>query len=222
MDTHSLKELIAMSCEAIFFDFDGVLVDSMEIKTQAFENLFEPYGQDIKDKVVRHHREHGGMTRRDKFRHYYKYFLRKALSDQELDRLCNAFANIVIEKVIAAPAIPGVEDFLRNCQGRVPCFVISGTPADELLAIIKQRGWSRYFIEVCGAPVTKREHLNILLNNYSLHPENCIFFGDAFSDYDAAKTFEIPFIGVLPDQEAPLLKSVSGVQWVKDFNTLNR
>jgi beta-phosphoglucomutase-like phosphatase (HAD superfamily) len=216
------KQLIPMSCEAIFFDFDGVLVDSVEVKTQAFEKLFEPYGQDIKDKVVAHHRNHGGMTRRDKFHYYYENYLRKPLTNQKLNELCNAFADIVIEKVIAAPAIPGAEDLLRNCENRIPCFVISGTPTDELREIIKRRGWSRYFIEVCGAPVKKCEHLKILLSKYTLHPGSCIFFGDAVSDYEAAATFGIPFIGILPDEEAHLLKSIPGVQWIKNFNALNR
>ncbi len=38
--------------KTVFFDFDGVLVDSVNIKTKAFAKLFDPYGQEIEAKVV--------------------------------------------------------------------------------------------------------------------------------------------------------------------------
>lgn len=206
--------------KAFFFDFDGVLVDSVEVKTQAFAQLFDPYGTDIRDKVVAHHRNHGGMTRGEKFRHYYKYFLQTSIDDQEIVRLSKIFSGLVIEKIISAPAVPGAEDFLQSCQGGVWCFVISGTPFDELREIVDRRGWLKYFAELCGAPVTKRDHLRILLKRYALSPKSCLFFGDALSDYDAAMKSGVPFIGILPDERAPLLKSVPDIHWVKDFNAL--
>ncbi len=42
--------------KAIFFDFDGVLADSVEIKTLAFAKLFEQYGKEVVNIVVEHHR----------------------------------------------------------------------------------------------------------------------------------------------------------------------
>ena len=60
-----------MNYKAYFFDFDGVLADSVEVKTLAFAKLFEEFGAGIQEKVVAHHRNHGGMSRYDKFRHYY-------------------------------------------------------------------------------------------------------------------------------------------------------
>lgn len=63
----------------ILVDFDSVLADSVEVKTRAFAKLFEPHGPDVVSKVVEHHRKYGGMTRVDKFRHYYRRFLRKPL-----------------------------------------------------------------------------------------------------------------------------------------------
>jgi len=162
------------------------------------------------------------MTRRDKFRHYYEFFLGKTIQEQELNQLCIAFANIVFEKVLATPAISGAEELLAKCRNRAPCFVISGTPVDELREIVRQRGWSKYFKEVCGAPVTKAEHLQMLLGKYALDPANCIFFGDAVSDYEAAVESQIPFIGILPDPEAPLLKAVPNIRWFRNFRDFVR
>jgi beta-phosphoglucomutase-like phosphatase (HAD superfamily) len=33
--------------EAIFFDFDGVIIDSVPIKKEAFRKLFKGFGQDL-------------------------------------------------------------------------------------------------------------------------------------------------------------------------------
>jgi len=41
--------------KALFFDFDGVLADSVEVKTDAFSKLFEKFGPEIQAKVVEHH-----------------------------------------------------------------------------------------------------------------------------------------------------------------------
>ena len=37
---------------AIIFDFDGVILESLNVKTNAFKKLYEPYGSDISKKVV--------------------------------------------------------------------------------------------------------------------------------------------------------------------------
>ena len=39
----------------IFFDFDGVIAESVDIKTQAFHQMYKIYGEDIAQKVAHHH-----------------------------------------------------------------------------------------------------------------------------------------------------------------------
>jgi beta-phosphoglucomutase-like phosphatase (HAD superfamily) len=54
--------------ETIIFDFDGVILESVTVKTEAFRELFssEP---DCPDEIVEFHKRNGGMSRYDKFRH---------------------------------------------------------------------------------------------------------------------------------------------------------
>lgn len=42
-------------------------------------------------------------------------------------------------------------------------------------------------------------------------PGRCLFFGDVESDYRAAQACGVHFLGILPDQQAPLLKSAPEV-----------
>jgi len=39
------------SIKTIFFDFDGVIADSVDIKTKAFAKLFKRYGDEIVKKL---------------------------------------------------------------------------------------------------------------------------------------------------------------------------
>ena len=47
--------------QIIFFDFDGVLVESVEIKNHAFRTLYAEHGEDVVQKVLVHHTENGGL-----------------------------------------------------------------------------------------------------------------------------------------------------------------
>ena len=206
-----------MHYQAFFFDFDGVLADSVEVKTRAFAKLFEPYGPEVVSKVVAHHRHHGGMTRVDKFRHYYHEYLGKSLRTEEMTDLCRRFSELVVDEVVAAPEIKGAEEFLQRWCRRLACFVISATPHEEIKEIVKRRGMEQYFKEVLGAPVDKRRNLEILLEKYNLNPSRCFFFGDAESDYLAAHICGVEFFGIVQGENAPLLRAQPQVNWTKNF-----
>jgi phosphoglycolate phosphatase-like HAD superfamily hydrolase len=208
--------------QAFFFDFDGVLADSVEVKTRAFAQLFAPFGPKVEAKVVDHHRRHSGVTRVEKFRHYYQEFLGRPLDEAGMADLCSRFARLVVGEVVAAPEIFGAEAFLRRWAARLPCFVVSATPEEEIREIVKLRNWAGYFREVMGAPRSKRENLEILLGRHQLMTGRCLFFGDAESDYRAAQACSVQFLGILPDQQAPLLKSAPEVKWVRDFTEVEQ
>jgi phosphoglycolate phosphatase-like HAD superfamily hydrolase len=203
--------------EAFFFDFDGVLADSVEVKTRAFARLFEPHGPEVVARVVAHHRHHGGMTRVDKFRHYYHEYLGKSLSKKEIADLCQRFSEFVVDKVVAAPEINGADEFLQRWCGRLACFVISATPDEEIKEIVKRRGMEGYFKEVLGAPADKKKNLETLLAKYNLNPSRCCFFGDAESDYLAAHSCGVDFFGIVPGEDAPLIRAQPGVRWTENF-----
>ncbi len=210
-----------MTCDAIFFDFDGVLADSVEVKTRAFARLFESHGPDVVARVVDHHRRHGGMTRFDKFRHYYAEFLGLPLSERDMVSLCDRFTALVVEEVVAAPEIPGAGAFLDDCRG-IPCFVVSGTPEAEIREICRRRGLDGHFREILGAPTGKAEHVARLLDGYGFDPASCLFFGDAGSDWRAAGACGVPFVGILPGSDAPLLAQAPDILWYADFTACPR
>jgi beta-phosphoglucomutase-like phosphatase (HAD superfamily) len=80
-----------------FFDFDGVILDSVNVKSEAFATLFREFGADIEEKVVAYHLRYGGVSRVEKFRYYYRELLMQPLDDAELKRLCARFSELVVE-----------------------------------------------------------------------------------------------------------------------------
>ena len=79
------------SYKNIFWDFDGVIKDSLEIKTNAFYQLFQEYGIDIANKVKEHHLLNGGMSRYEKMPIYLKWSGCQ-VTDQNIKLFCKNFA----------------------------------------------------------------------------------------------------------------------------------
>ena len=54
--------MIFKEIQAILFDFDGVIADSVHVKTEAFAKIYEPYGKEVVNRVVTHHIANGGVS----------------------------------------------------------------------------------------------------------------------------------------------------------------
>ena len=163
--------------KGLIFDFDGVLVDSVNIKTNAFSELFSKYEDTIRLSVVNHHLENGGMSRFEKIKYYYSFFLKKKLNKNELKSICDNFSNLVVEKVISAPEISGSKKFIHEqFKKKKMLFINTGTPLDEINIILKKRSLHKYFDHVYGSPNSKEKNLNKIISGNSINKDDYIFF----------------------------------------------
>jgi HAD superfamily hydrolase (TIGR01549 family) len=198
----------------IVFDFDGVLVESVDVKTKAYARLFEEYGEGVVSRVVDYHLKNGGISRFDKFRVIYREILNKPLSEKKFQTLCDEFSSIVVNEVVAAPWVEGAREFLESNKSRYLFFIVSGTPQDELESIIQRREMGQYFCEVLGSPKNKETLLEEALFRLKLLPEETVFVGDAETDWNAAKELRMPFLWRRNPLDAPLLNSYTGPQLI--------
>lgn len=190
--------------QAIFFDFDGVILETADIKTDAFGELYREHGADMEARVRDYHLRHGGLSRFFKIRLFEREWLGRAADEAHEAALARRFADLVLDKVLAAPPLPGAIDCLERLAGRLPLFVVSGTPDDELRHICENRGLTRLFTETHGAPRRKTEILESVCAAHALDPARCTMVGDATTDHEAAMALGMAFIGVVPPGGANL------------------
>lgn len=195
---------------AIVFDFDGVLVESVEVKTRAFARVFANETPAAVERIVAHHRQHGGISRFEKFRTIYREILKRPLTEPMFQSLCEQFSRLVIEEVVAAPWVEGAREFVTRHRGRYRFFVVSGTPEEELRDIIARRGMTPCFEDVLGSPKTKDVLLRELIARHGLAPADLVFVGDAGSDWLAAREAGIAFIWRGADDPRPELHEFRG------------
>lgn len=185
--------------DAVVFDFDGVLVESVEVKTRAFAALYAPYGAEIERKVVEYHLAQAGISRFVKFRYFQEVLLGVPYTDEDEKRLSMDFSLRVLENVVHAPFVVGAYEFLEGNYQKLPLFVASATPEDELLTIVAHRGMEKYFVSVYGAPAKKHEILKRIISSCCLAPERVLMVGDAMADFEGALEAGTGFVGRVID-----------------------
>jgi HAD superfamily hydrolase (TIGR01549 family) len=184
------------SLQAIFFDFDGVICESIDVKTEAFIEIYKPYGEEVVKKVVKHHIEHGGISRYIKIKYYHKEYLKKPINDEELEQVAQRFSDLVLEKVIASDLVKGTKEFLEKYYQKKDMYIISGTPEKELKLIVKKKNLGKYFKGVYGSPDTKPSHIDRIISENNYSREKVLYIGDSLSDYNNASQTKVAFLGI--------------------------
>lgn len=179
---------------AIVFDFDGVILESGDVKTEAFVELFAEHGPEVQARVHAHHLENLGVSRFKKFSWIYENVLRAPLSDDDSKALGDKFSALALEKVMTSPFVPGAREALIALAARYPMFVASGTPQNELDLIVARRELRSLFREVHGTPAEKPEILNGIMQRFSLSAPEVLFIGDGTSDHKAAVATGVEFL----------------------------
>jgi phosphoglycolate phosphatase-like HAD superfamily hydrolase len=204
--------------DVIFWDFDGVIKESVSVKTDAYVELFSPYGGGVCKQVKKHHLANGGMSRYHKIPLYLKWAGLEQ-SGAEVQNFCDKFSGIVKDKVIASAWVPGVEEFLQNNKENHIFVLVSATPQSELQDICKSLKLTGVFSKIYGAPYNKAESIRTSMNDYKIPSSACIMIGDAQADIDAAQHNDIDFI-FRRHKENLKLNINTNIQTIENFNEL--
>ena len=201
---------VTSSVHAIVFDFDGVLAESVEVKTRAYALLFDDEEEEAVSQLIDYHIKNGGVSRFEKIRVFYKDILQRPLSDKRFQELVLRFSKLVVDEVVAAPWVEGAREFLSQHEKQYNFFIVSGTPEDELNEIVHRRGMGHYFDSVRGSPKDKITLLGEIMEEYNLRPEKMVFVGDAETDWNAAKKLGLPFLWRCVSDQNPRLPGYNG------------
>jgi phosphoglycolate phosphatase-like HAD superfamily hydrolase len=190
---------LAGAVDLIVFDFDGTICQSEDVKTDAFYQLYlDEHGPEFAAAVRAYHLEYAGVSRYDKIRYYEEEMLAHPCTEERMREVADRFGDIVRDKVIASPLVPGVATFFDRHRGVVPMLVASATPTEELRHIVTARGIEQWFDEVQGSPAKKGEIIARYLKERAVPAERAVMVGDQISDIDAAGFAGVHFVAYRP------------------------
>ncbi|MEM7550370.1 MAG: HAD hydrolase-like protein [Bacteroidota bacterium] len=208
-----------MKYKYLFFDFDGVIAESLEVKANAFRKMYEPFGKDIAEKVLHHHINNGGISRFEKFKIYHEEYVGIAVDNQKINELANTFSTFVLDGVVNSPYVNGFMEFMEKIGSGTTNWIITGTPTNEIIEILKRRSIKNLFTEAFGSPQKKDYWTEHIIDTHNLSRESILFLGDALSDFNAARSSGIDFALRTHKDNVNLLEEFNGIRFA-DFYEL--
>ena len=185
-----------MQFSLLALDFDGVIMDSVEVKAEAMRRIGEPFGPELRDRLLLYHRIEGGINRVEKFRWLYREAYGREISDTELAELCARFTDCIGDALLECPFLPGLDALLGYWHGKVPIYVCSGAMQNELEELLSARGKAGYFAGIRGYPPEKTTLLGDILREARVDPATAVMVGDTATDSRAAEANGTMFFGI--------------------------
>lgn len=210
------------SDHSLYFDCDGVILDSNEIKSTAFFDVaLEFTDESTAHEFMMYHQKNGGISRFKKFEYLFSSMLKQTSFEPDLEKALKRYGQTVLEKLLVCPMIPGIENFLRDLKDQRK-YVISGGKQVELEEVFKARGLSLYFEGIYGSPRDKFQLLTDLGLSRGVKNDGT-YFGDSRLDFEAATEFGLDFVFISGKSEFSAWKDYfkdKSIRIAHDFNEL--
>ncbi|MDW5288999.1 HAD family hydrolase [Formosa sp. PL04] len=200
----------------ILWDFDGVILDSMEVRDFGFKEIFKPFSDTDVERLITYHRINGGLSRYVKIRYFYEEILNQNISDDVVTFYANKFSEIM-RKELTNPnnLISDSLNYIKSQYQNYNFHIVSGSDQNELRFLCDELGISKYFQTIHGSPTPKKLLVEHLLAKYNYAIEETCLIGDSVNDYEAAMDNKIEFYGYNNDL---LKEDHSYINTFKEFN----
>ena len=178
---------------ALFFDFDGVIVQSNSLKRSAIHRAAGAFcDEDTLQKFVHYFTSRNGLPRRQKIEAWFNPYVTNLILDR--------YNYILRSELDFVSPTPGVREFLEfcavSCRAEAKKYVISGGEKDEIESLLSKLDLANAFDEVLCSPLTKSNHLSKLQFD-----RPALLFGDSKVDFEVARAFRLEFIFVFGDTQ---------------------
>ena len=181
--------------KVISLDFDGTLVVSNEIKDNAFEKIFSDWPEH-KQTMIEWHKSRNTIDRREKFRYFVEEVLKEKGNFEMVVSLVKRFTDLTQQAIINCPWVDGAFEFLEYFKTKLPLYLVSATPKENLDEIITKRDIKNSFQKVYGSPLDKFLVLQTIMKREHVETYETLYIGDSPEDKQAAKDSGVNFIGL--------------------------
>ncbi len=187
----------------VAFDFDGTLVDSNQVKVQAFYEIVKDYdagGFTVTEVLQRcSNEDRYGITRE-----LAREFIAKGLTPPQPGaeilgaQWAETYTAACETGIVDCPEVPGASVILAWLSSeRIPLYLNSRTPTEALNRLVTLRHLTHFFSGIYGAPASKLENLCHIQELTRTNPDEILFVGDSEDDREVAAEFGCHFAGVI-------------------------
>jgi len=180
--------------KVVILDFDGVVVESVGIKDDAFAELFKDFPAYL-PVIMQYHRANNATIRYEKFRYIYEEILGEPYNAEVSTRLGGQFSKMIFDKIVNCSFVAGAPEFLQEYHAKALLYLVSINPVQELKSILAQRKIHQFFSEVYAHPWGKADAIRDILRRNAYLAQDAIFIGDSPEDFDAAQMAGVDFVG---------------------------
>ena len=183
------------SIDALILDCDGVLLDTVGAKLRAFQNWVPLEFASLRKAFGDYNKTAFGSSRFIQIRYFFEQLAGVPVTEDRVQNEATRFGVLVARETSNTTWLPGSREFVEQLYARkIPLYVLSGTPEQELRENLKQQKGSHFFQRIIGAPRSKEEGLQSILEEGAYKPDRTWFIGDANRDYVAARHAGVRFI----------------------------
>jgi phosphoglycolate phosphatase-like HAD superfamily hydrolase len=181
--------------QTLVLDCDGVVLDSNQLKTQAYYDTAISFGANEQqaEAIMDYHVKLGGISRYPKFKYFLEEILQQPATDAAMQFLLQRFASEIHKGLLHCEMAPGLQQ-LRAATSHARWMLLSGGDQAELRTLFAERGIADLFdAGIFGSPDNKDQVLSRELANGNLVPP-ALYLGDSRYDHEAAKRAGLDFI----------------------------
>jgi len=191
-----------MSIKVIVFDFDGTLIDSNQLKYDAYYKLFplDDFHKRIITEVLGEiFEESRYVILKEIVRRVNSLIVNEYELDNRVQVLATEYNDLVVDGAKHCKEKPGAEEALESLSKRYKLYLNSTTPEASLKDIVTYRKWEDYFCDIFGYPNDKASVLFDIIERESINPDELLVVGDGKSDKDSANSVKCNFFRISKD-----------------------
>ena len=183
--------------KTLVFDCDGVVLDSNQLKTEAYYRVAVAFGADHEQAqaLVDYHVRLGGISRFIKFRYFLDEIMHQPVTDDAMAILLEGFAEEIHKELLTCEMAPGLLELCELTE-HTRWMLVSGGDQTELRSLFAERNIDKLFdAGIFGSPDNKDVILERETANGNL-AQPALFFGDSKYDHEASERAGLDFVFV--------------------------